>query len=97
MWIISRRALEDFWTQPGRDDAETPLRTWYAIASQADWKTPSDIRAAYGSASFPGNDRVVFNIAGNKYRLIVLFRPPKLYIRFIDTHAKYDQIDASKV
>ncbi len=97
MHIVLLKALRLFWTV--HPDAEQPLRAWYAIARRAHWRTPTDIRADYGSASFVGNNRVVFNIKGNDYRLIVLaeYRKGKLFVRFVGTHTEYDRIDASKI
>jgi mRNA interferase HigB len=97
--IISRRTLREFWEQRGRGDAEQPLRAWFAEASRASWKTPADIKAAYRSASFVGSDRVVFNIAGNKYRLVVAvkYSAQIAFIRFVWTHAEYDDIDVAEV
>ena len=69
MRIIARGTLRDFWHR--HPDAEIPLRSWYANASRADWRRPADIRAAYRSASFVANNRVVFNIKGHDYRLVV--------------------------
>ena len=70
---------------------------WYALASRSQWKSPSDIKEAYRSASFTANNRVVFNIKGNDYRLVVLVRYDKglLFVKFVGTHAQYDKIDAS--
>jgi len=72
---------------------------WYALASRSQWKSPSDIKEAYRSASFTANNRVVFNIKGNDYRLVVLVRYDKglLFVKFVGTHAQYDKIDASTV
>jgi len=97
MHIISLRTLRLFWTN--HPDAEQPLRAWYAIARRAHWRTPTDIRADYGSASFVGNNRVVFNIKGNDYRLIVIaeYNKGKLFVRFVGTHSDYDRIDASTI
>ncbi|MEZ4726963.1 MAG: type II toxin-antitoxin system HigB family toxin [Caldilineaceae bacterium] len=97
MHIISLKKLRLFWTI--HPDAEQPLRAWSAIARRTRWRTPADIRADYGSANFVGNNRVVFNIKGNDYRLIVLaeYRKGKLFVRFVGTHADYDQIDASTI
>lgn len=97
MRVIARKALKKFWEK--HSDAETPLRHWYSLANQADWKTPADIKAAYRNASILPNNRVVFNIKGNDYRLIVfvLFRRSTLYIRFIGTHEEYDRIDATTI
>lgn len=97
MHIVSLKALRLFWEI--HPDAEQPLRAWYAIARRAQWRTPGDVRAAYGSASFVGNNRIVFNIKGNDYRLIVLteYSKGRLFIRFVGTHADYDRIDASTI
>jgi mRNA interferase HigB len=97
MHIVSLKRLRAFWqTHP---DAEDPLRSWLSVARRAQWRTPVDIRADYGSASFVGNNRVVFNIKGNDYRLIVLAACQKgrLFIRFVGTHEEYDRIDASRI
>jgi mRNA interferase HigB len=97
MRIIAFSALRAFWET--RPDAETPLRSWYALASRAIWKTPADIKAAYGNASFTKNNRVVFNIKGNDYRLVVAVRYDKglMYIRFIGTHSQYDKISVETI
>jgi mRNA interferase HigB len=97
MHIVSLKTLRLFWEI--HPDAEQPLRAWYAIARHAQWRTPTDVRSAYGSASFVGNNRIVFNIKGNDYRLIVLteYSKGKLFIRFVGTHADYNRIDASTI
>jgi mRNA interferase HigB len=97
MRIIAISTLRDFYTK--HPDAQTPLQAWYALASRAQWKSPSDIKAAYRNASFTANNRVVFNIKGNDYRLIVLVRYDKglLFVKFVGTHAHYDKIDALTV
>jgi mRNA interferase HigB len=97
MRIIALSTLRVFWES--HPDAETPLRSWHALASRAHWYTPSDIKAAYRNASFTGNNRVVFNIKGNDYRLVAAVRYDKglLYIRFIGTHRHYDQIDVETI
>lgn len=99
MRIISRKTLKEFWQQAQYQDAEQPLKAWYDEAKHADWKTPHDIKAQYRHASFVGNNRVVFNIHGNKYRLIVAinYHFAICYIRFIGTHRQYDAIDAETV
>ena len=97
MRIIARRPLREFWeTHP---DAEQALRAWYQDARQADWKTPHDIRQRYATASIIANNRVVFNIRGNHYRLIVAvnYAFGIVYIRFIGTHMEYDDIDATTI
>ena len=75
------------------------LQAWYNDAKHAKWKSPADIKAVYRSASFIGNDRVVFNIKGNSYRLVVAIRYEYgiVFIRFIGTHQEYDRIDTEKV
>lgn len=80
-------------------DAEQPLKAWYAEATKAAWTTPQDIKRLYPSASFLGGNRVVFNLGGNKYRLIVAvaYQFRAVYIKFIGTHAQYDKIDAVNV
>jgi mRNA interferase HigB len=99
MRIIARRTLREFWEMPGHQDAEQPLRAWFHEVWRADWSNPAQVKAAYRSASIVGNDRIVFNIAGNKYRLVVkvnyLFRI--VYIRFIGTHRAYDRINVEEV
>ncbi len=80
-------------------DAEELLKAWYQEAKAADWTTPHQIKTMYRNASVLGDNRIVFNIAGNKYRMIVKFNYAYRigYIRFIGTHAEYDRIDARKV
>lgn len=99
MRVIAKRTLSEFWERPGRSDAELPLRAWYGEAAKAAWKTPADIKQRYRSASFVAGNRIVFNIAGNKYRLVVLIRYDKrlIFIRFVGTHKEYDQIDVEHV
>ena len=81
------------------NDSEEPLKTWYKEASKATWNDPSDIKAEYVKASILKNSRVVFNICGNKYRLIVEinYKRQWVFIRFIGTHNDYDNIDANKI
>ncbi len=100
MRIIAKRTLRQFWEGERRfADAKRALEDWYVQASQADWSTPADVKAHYGDASILKGNRVVFNICGNKYRLIVKINYPYrvVYIRFVGTHAKYDEIDAETV
>ena len=97
MRIIARRTLREFWAR--HPDAERPLREWFAEAHRAEWRGPADIKARYPSASVVANDRVIFNIGGNKYRLVVAIRYDAriVFIRFIGTHQRYDRIDAASV
>ena len=93
MRIISRKALREFWGK--HPNSEQPLRAWYANVKRADWKTPSDVKARYRNASIIQNNRVVFNIKGNSYRLIVAlnYQYGLVYIRFVGTHPEYDKIN----
>ena len=97
MHIIALRALREFWEK--YPQAETPLRAWYAEASRANWSTPADIKAAHRNASFLANKRVVFNIKGNDYRLVVsvAYQYRAVYVKFIGTHRQYDGLDAETV
>ena len=89
------RPLRECWT--AHADAETALRTWYSDARRADWKSPEEIKAIYPNASILNRSRVVFNIRGNRYRLIasINYEFGVVYIRFVGTHAEYDRIDAA--
>jgi mRNA interferase HigB len=97
MRIISRKALKEFWEK--HTDAQRALEAWHADAKQANWKTPSDIESVYKNVSFVTNDRVVFNIKGNRYRLVVIvvYKHGIVYIRFVGMHSEYDKIDVTKV
>ncbi len=96
MNVIAVRTLREFWKT--HSDAEGPLQAWYAEADSANWATPQDIKDRFPSADFVG-DRVVFNIKGNTYRLIVAvhFSSRVMFIKFIGTHAEYGKIDAATV
>ena len=97
MRILAFKALRKFWdSSPAYADAEEPLRVWYKRTQKADWSSPADIKQVIGSASILKGGRVVFNIAGNKYRLVtqIDYRCKRVYIRFVGTHAQYDKIDA---
>ena len=97
MRIIAINQLRAFWN--AHPQAEMPLRAWYAEASRADWKKPAEIKAAYRNASFLAGNRVIFNIKGNDYRLVVAvhYNRGMMFIRFVGTHAEYDRIDASTI
>lgn len=97
MRIYSRSTLQQFWKK--HPDAEQPLRAWFAEAKKSSWSTPSHIKELHRTASFVGNDRVVFNIGGNKYRLIVAvsYGRGAVFVRFVGTHAEYDRIDVETV
>jgi mRNA interferase HigB len=95
--VIAVAALRAFWQQ--HPDAEQPLKAWFEEASSASWTQPSDIKSRYRSASILKHRRVVFNIRGNEYRLIVAiaYRLQVVYVKFIGTHAQYDAIDAHTI
>ncbi len=97
--IIAHSTLIKFYTNPLYRDSEKALEAWYYEAKHAEWKAPADIKHKFRQASFVGNDRVVFNICGNKYRLIVKveYTLNRCYICFVGTHKQYDAIDAERV
>ena len=97
MRVIALKHIRDFCQQHA--DAATALRAWAQEARSASWKTPQDIKNQYGSASFVGSNRVVFNIKGNDYRLVVAvaYRFEAVYVKFIGTHAQYDKVDAETI
>lgn len=99
MRIIAVSTLRNFWTRPGRGDAEQALRAWVHVVRAAEWSKLTDIKAMFRSADILRNERAVFNIGGNKYRLVaaIHYRGKRVYIRFIGTHKDYDEIDAEKV
>ena len=97
MQIIARKALKDFWTR--HDRAEAPLTAWYLEVSKAQWTSPQDIKAMFRSADFVGDNRVIFDIGGNKYRLVVhvAYKYHRVLIKFVGTHTEYDRIDPETV
>lgn len=99
MRVITRGALQGYWKTPGREDAEEPLKAWYAEARSATWSSPADIKARYRTASVVGDNRVVFNIGGNKHRLVVHvnYRLGTVLIKFVGSHREYDEINVITV
>ncbi len=97
MHIITRQKLIACWTE--HPDAEDALKAWEKEAEHAHWKSPTDIKARYRSADFLPGNRVVFNIKGNHYRLVVKIQYPTgvVYIRFVGTHKEYDRINAETI
>jgi mRNA interferase HigB len=95
--VIAKKILREFWGQ--NTDAEGQLKTWYKEASKAKWTSPTDIKSEYPKASILKSGRVVFNICGNKYRLVVQINYIRnwVFIRFIGTHSEYDMIDVDKI
>lgn len=94
MRIISHKKLKLFYEQREYNDAKVPLERWYDIACRRTWYSLGDIRQDYGDTDMVGNQRYVFNIHGNKYRLVVVvqFTIQRIYIRFVGTHKQYDKI-----
>jgi mRNA interferase HigB len=94
MRVISKSRLREFWDRPGRDDAEGPLRAWFTHvnSSSVSWQSWADVKADFASASIVGNC-IVFNIGGNKYRLVirVLYPSQKVFILKVMTHDEYDE------
>ncbi|MFT3740540.1 MAG: type II toxin-antitoxin system HigB family toxin [Breznakibacter sp.] len=95
--IFSKSTLREFWEK--HSDSEQYLKTWYDTAMNAIWKTPNDVKQTYANASILKDNRIVFNIKGNSYRLIAKFNFEKqwIFIRFIGTHDEYDRIDANMI
>ncbi len=99
MRIISRGTLRDFWDKKEHRSSEQPLKAWLAEAKKAQWSTPQEIKNKFRNASFIGGNRVVFNIKGNDYRLVVQiqYAAKIAWIKFIGTHKEYDQVDVETV
>lgn len=97
MRVISRKVLKSFSIEHA--DAKSQLESWFHEASAADWTTSGEVKQRYPSASIVGSDRVVFDICGNKYRLVtrISYHCRIVYIRFLGTHADYDRIDAREI
>lgn len=97
MRILSKRALREFWER--YPDAMEPLQAWYHEVLKEDWDMPAKVKAKYGNASIVGDNRVVFNIKGNACRLVVKINYPYriVYVRFVGTHAEYDEVDVEEV
>jgi mRNA interferase HigB len=99
MRIIAKSTLKKFWSKPGCHDAEGPLRAWAEEVALSNWSTPQELKQHFGRASICGNNRVVFDIGGNKYRLVVeiQYLAKIVWIKFIGTHKQYDEIDVESV
>ena len=97
--LSAKSSLQKFWERPGCADARGPLHSWYAEAIKATWRTPQDIKDQYASASICGNNRVVFNVGGNQYWLVVeiQYQAGIVWVKFVGTHPQYDQIDVETV
>ena len=100
MRVISKQTLRQFWEgAPGRKDAKRALEAWHREARRAAWASPQDVKRFYGSASVLKSGRVVFNVCGNRYRLVVRINYSQriVFVRFVGTHAEYDAIDAETI
>lgn len=99
MRVIAKSTLVKFCDTSGHEDAKAPLESWHDIASKADWKSPQQVKDQIGNASICGNNRGLFNIGGNKYRLVVemQYRAGIAWVKFIGTHKRYDEIDVETI
>jgi mRNA interferase HigB len=97
MRVISKRVLREFWER--HEDVKRPLQAWLEDAERAEWTTPRDVQKTYGDDAVLPDSRAVFNIKGNRYRLVtkIRYNTGIVYIRFVGTHAEYDRIDATNV
>src|SRR5262245_27314164 len=98
MQVIARRTLRQFWER--HPQAEGPVRAWFAVASKARWRMSSDIKRQFGTTvDFVGDNRVIFDLGGNRYRLIahVSYAFGRILVKFIGTHADYDRVDPETV
>jgi mRNA interferase HigB len=100
MRVIAKRTLREFWeSNPKYAESQGQLEAWYQEAKSANWKNPQDIKNQFRNASVLKGGRIIFNICGNKYRLIVKihFETQIVYIRFVGTHKEYDDINAEEI
>ena len=99
MHVISHRKLKEFYETPGMEDSKVALERWYNITEKAEWHNFAEIKEDFPATDSVGNQHYVFNIKGNKYRLIVVvkFIIGRVFIRFVGTHADYDKINASTI
>ena len=98
MRIIAKRTLRIFWEK--HPQSEIPLSAWYGTASRADWKGPAEIKAAFGSnVDFVGDSRLIFDIGGNKFRLVVhvAYVHSVILVKFVGTHKEYNKVNPEKV
>ena len=97
MNVVARRTLVEFWTRHPR--VKGPLSAWYDLARSAEWRTPQDVRNDFNSVDFVGDNRVIFDIGGNNYRLVVRISYPfkQVLVKFVGSHAEYDRIDPASI
>ena len=91
--IVSVKTLKEHWEKAGREDSEAQLKVWFQEVKKSNWKSPNEVKQIYRSASIIGDNRIAFNICGNKYRLIVKinYESQWVFIRFVGTHEEYDK------
>ena len=95
MRVLAKSTLRTFWSsKPQYAEAEDPMSAWYAICRRAEWRSPADVKATFRSASFV-KDNVVFNVGGNKYRIVVRidYKRQAMFVKFVGTHNQYDAVD----
>jgi mRNA interferase HigB len=99
MRVIAKRSLRAFWERASCGDAKAPLQSWHEEALRSKWTSPHAVKSRYATASIVGRNRVVFNIGGNKYRLVVemQYRAGIAWVKFVGTHAEYDRINVESV
>ncbi len=99
MRIIAKIRLKKYWDIPGNERSQPYLNEWYHFCSKQVWRTPQDIKNMLRNVSFVSNDRVVFNVKGNDYRIICAIDYPRqaMFIKFVGTHKEYDRIKAGEV
>ena len=99
MRIVPHKKLRGFYETPGREDAQVALERWYELAEAAQWQNFADVRMDFGSVDAVGNQHYVFNIRGNRYRLVVVIKYVMgyVFIRFVGTHSEYEKIEASTI
>jgi mRNA interferase HigB len=97
MRVIAKSTIRTFWEK--HEDAAVPLKTWYKIVEKSNWSNGHEVKKDFATVSIVGENRLVFNIKGNKYRIVVyaVFKFQKFFIRFIGTHQQYDRIDVKTI
>lgn len=99
MRIIAKSRLKTYWEKPGNEKSQSWLNEWYHFCSKQSWKTPQDVKNTFRSASFLANERVIFNVKGNDYRIICAmdYSRQTMFIKFVGTHKEYDRVNAGEV
>jgi mRNA interferase HigB len=99
MRIIAKSRLRKYWEKQGNEKAQSFLNEWYHFCSKQGWDTPQDVKNTFRHASVVGNNRVVFNVKGNDYRIVCAMDYPRhvMYIKFVGTHTEYDAVNVEEV